>query len=64
MEISTPQTERKLHHVRREFDFDVSVANDVSIDVAKWALPVKVMQGLLCPEVHTLTNDNGRYMVK
>ena len=26
------------------FDFDVSVANDVAIDVAKRALPGKVMQ--------------------
>ena len=26
------------------FDFDVSVANDVAIDVAKCALPGKVMQ--------------------
>ena len=26
------------------FDFDVSVANDVTIDVAKYALPGKVMQ--------------------
>ena len=27
-----------------DFDFDVSVANDVAIDVAKRALPGKVMQ--------------------
>ena len=35
------------------FDFVVSVANDVAIDVAKWALPGKVMQGSPCPEVST-----------
>ena len=46
------------------FDFDVSVANDVAIDVAKCALPGKVMQWSPCPEVHTLTNENGRYIMK
>ena len=35
-------------------DFDVSVANDLAIDVAKWALTRKVMQGSPCPEVCTL----------
>ena len=35
------------------FDFDASVANDVAIDVAKCALPGKVMQRSLCPEVRT-----------
>ena len=42
------------------FDFDVSVANDVAIDVAKCALPGTVMQWSPCPEVRTLTNDNWR----
>ena len=46
------------------FDFDVSVANDVAIDVAKCALPGKVMQWSPCPEVRTLTNENGRYKFK
>ena len=46
------------------FDFDVSVANDVAIDVAKCALPGKVMQWSPCPEVRTLTNENGRYIIK
>ena len=48
----------------RRFDFDVSVANDVAIDVAKCALPGKVMQWSPCPEVRTLTNENGRYIMK
>ena len=42
------------------FDFDVSVANDV----AKCALPGKVMQGSPCLETRDLTNENGRYMMK
>ena len=46
------------------FDFDVSVSNDVVIDVAKCALPGKVMQWSPCPEVRTLTNENGRYIMK
>ena len=46
------------------FDFDVSVANDVAIDVAKCALPGKVMQWWPCPEMRTLTNENGRYIMK
>ena len=46
------------------FDFDVNVANDVAIDVAKCALPGKVMQWSPCPEVRTLTNANGRYIMK
>ena len=28
-----------------QIDFDISVANDIAIEVAKWALPGKVMQG-------------------
>ena len=42
------------------FDFDVNVA----IGVAQWALPGKVMQGSPCPEVRTLTHENGRYIMK
>ena len=34
------------------FDFDVTVANDVAIDVTKCSLPGKVMQWSPCPEVH------------
>ena len=44
------------------YDFDVSVANDVAIDVAKCALPGKVMQGSPCPDVRILANENGRYL--
>ena len=49
-----------------DFDFDVSVTNDVAIDVAtcKCALLGKVMQGSPCLEAHALTNENGRYMIK
>ena len=39
------------------FDFDVSVANDVAIDIAKYILPDKVI-------LRTLTNGNGRYILK
>ena len=46
------------------FDFDVSVANDVAIDVAMCALPGKVMQWSPCPDVRMLTNGNRRYMMK
>ena len=46
------------------FDFDVTVANDVAIDVAKCSLPDKVMQWSPCLEVPTLTNENRRYMIK
>ena len=46
------------------FDFHVTVANDVAIDVAKFSLSGKVMQWSPCPEVRTLTNENGRYMSK
>ena len=41
-----------------DFDFDVSVVNDVAIDVAKCALLGKVMQWSPCPEVLTSTNEN------
>ena len=39
------------------FDFDVSLANDVAIGVAKYALPGKVIQGSPCPEVRSLINE-------
>ena len=42
------------------FDFGVTIANDIAIDVARCALPGKVMP---CPKVRTLTNENGRYMI-
>ena len=42
------------------FDFDVTVANDI----AKCALPGKVMQGSPCLEVQTLTNENGCFIMK
>ena len=42
------------------FDSDVSVAHDV----AKCALPGKVMQGSPRPVVHTFINENGRYIMK
>ena len=35
------------------FDFNVTVANDFAIDVAKCSLPGKVMQRLTCPNVRT-----------
>ena len=44
--------------LNNNFDFDVSVANDVAIDVAK----CKVMQGSLCLEVRTLINENVSYI--
>ena len=47
-----------------DFDPDVSVANDVAIDVAQRALPGKVMQWSPCLELRTLTNENGRYIMK
>ena len=40
------------------------VAYDVAIDVAKCALLGKVMQLSPCPEVRTLTNGNGHYIMK
>ena len=40
------------------FDFDISVANDAAIDVAKWALLDKVMQWSSCPRVQSLTYEN------
>ena len=50
--------------LKANFDFDVSVANGVAIDVAKCVLPGKVVQGSPCPEVRALTNENSRYMMK
>ena len=49
-----------LGSLNANFDFDVSVANDV----AKYALPGKVMQWSPCPEVWHLTNENERHMMK
>ena len=43
---------------RRENCFST---NDVAIDVANCALPGKVMLWSHCPEVRTLTNENGRF---
>ena len=45
------------------FDFDVIVANDITIYMAKSALPGKVMQGSPCLEVHTFANENGCYSI-
>ena len=42
------------------FDFDV----DVTIDIAKCALPGKVMQRSHCMEVRILTNENECYIMK
>ena len=41
------------------FDFDVTIANDIAIDGAKCSLLDKVMQWSPCPEVHYLTNEMG-----
>ena len=41
------------------FDFDISVANEVSNDVAKCTLPGKLMQASYCPDVCPLTNKMG-----
>ena len=46
------------------FDFDISVSYDVALDIVKCALPGKLMQGSPYPEVRTLTNKNGRYIMK
>ena len=46
------------------FHIDVSDANDVAIGVAKCALIGKVMQRSPYPEVRTLTNENGRDIMK
>ena len=42
------------------YDFDVSVA----IDVARFVLSGKVMKWSTCPEVPTLPNENGHYIMK
>ena len=39
------------------FDFNVSFANDVAIDVLSGHFRVRWCRGLPCPEVHTLTNE-------
>ena len=51
-------------YLNDSFDLDVSIANDVSIDLAKCAPPGKVMQGPPCSKVRTFTNINGRYVMK
>ena len=40
--------------------FEVNMVNEV----AKCALPGKVMQGSPCPELRTLINENWRYVMK
>ena len=50
--------------INANFYFDVSVANDVAIDVAKCALLGKELQGSPCPEVCMLNNENGLYIMK
>ena len=52
------------HFISTRLNIDVTVANDVVIDFAKCSLPGKVMQWSPCLEVRTLTNENGRYMIK
>ena len=44
------------------FDFEVSLANDIAIDVVKCTPPCTLMQGSSCPDVCTLTNENGCYI--
>ena len=39
-------------------------ANDVAIDVTKRTLSGKMIQGSHCPEVFTLTDENGCYIMK
>ena len=46
------------------YDFDAQVANDVAIDVAKRALPDKVMQISYRPHLNLLTNENWLYIMK
>ena len=45
-------------------DFDVSIAHDVAIDVAKCAMSGKMMQGSPCRGLHSLSNENERYTMK
>ena len=51
--------------LKANFDLDICVANDVAIDVVKCALPGNwLMQWSPCPEVCTLANENGCYIMK
>ena len=45
-------------------DFDITIANDVAINTVKRALSGKLMRVSPCPEVRTLTNENGLYVMK
>ena len=49
--------------LKTNFSFDVSIANDIAIDVAMYALPGKVRQGSPCQKVHALTKENKRYIL-
>ena len=80
MEVSTPKTEGKLHKLKNitmtpyhfiwtllnaNFDFGISVANDVAIDVARFALPGQGDAAINLPgSVHFITNENGCYIMK
>ena len=46
------------------FEFYISVTNEVAIYAAKCALQGKVMQGSPCPKVIILTNENRHYIMK
>ena len=46
------------------YNFEVSVANDVANDVGRFALPGKVMQWSPCPEMRISTNENERYIMQ
>ena len=45
-------------------NFDVSIANDVAIDVAKCAILGKVIQVSPCLEVHNSPNETVCYIMK
>ena len=67
--VNTSINPRKYYNDSLTFYFDALNANfdlDVSVAyaVAKCAVPGKVMQGSPCPEVRTLTNENGRFIMK
>ena len=42
----------------------LALLNEVAIDVAKCAFPGKVMKGSPCLAVGTLSNENGRLLMK
>ena len=46
------------------YDFDIYVANDITIDVAKRAFPGKVMQGTSLPHVNLKTHGRWGYIMK